>query len=452
MTNIKELWDQALVEIELSTSRANFNTWFKNTSVYKEDAGVIYLSVPNTFVRDWLLAKYHKQIIRALRNNSELVRNVEYVISKNTQNEKQIESIKKENLISQAQIELTDLQIIGNDGLNPRYTFETFIVGPFNELAHAATQSIVKNPGINYNPLFIYGGTGLGKTHLIQSVGNYIKKINPDKKVLYTTSERFTSECVDAIRNNKMFAFKERYQKYDVLIMDDIQFFSGKEKTQEELFHLFNNLYEKNKQIIFSSDKAPKHIINLEERLRSRFEGGMIVDVSKPDFESRVAILKSKSVIGGYTPTDEVIEYIASVIQDNIRELEGVLNSIICQSQLKKKTLTVPDVKQLIKNNIQPQKNISIKDVIQTVSDFYNIDEKTLCEKTRRKEVVKPRQITMYILREYLNTSYPYIGSKLGGKDHTTVIHACEKIKRDIQLDTVLLGEIDQIKQLLYSS
>ena len=326
------------------------------------------------------------------------------------------------------------------------------MVGPFNEIAYAAAQAVTKNPGMNYNPLYIYGVTGLGKTHLLQAVGNYIKKQNPNKRVFYTTSETFTVDCVNSILNNKINLFKEKYRKYDLIIIDDIQFFSNKEKTQEELFHLFNHFYENNKQIIFSSDQPPKYIEHLEDRLRSRFEGGMIVDVSKPDYESRLAILKTKSRVLEKQIPDEILEYIASIVCDSIRELEGTLKSVIVQTQAKKRDITLTEIKNILKNNIKPKKAVSFKDVVKIISEYYTIEEKSLYEKTRRKEVVKPRQIIMYIMREDFNSSYPYIGQKLGGRDHTTVIHAYEKIKRDIQKDTVLNQEIEQIRSQLYNS
>lgn len=451
MSDTKQLWDKVLAEIELSISKANFSTWFKNTFISKFDDGTIYVSVPNTFVKDWLSNKYHKSILKSLRENSPLVRNLEYVITKlddlNRQNrpEKVIIPTTSNNL------GLNDLYINKDSNLNPKYTFDSFIVGPFNEVAYAAIQSVSKNPGTSYNPLFIYGSTGLGKTHLIQGAGNQIKKFNENKKIYYLTSETFSIDYVNAVHQGKINLFKEKYRKYDVVIMDDIQFLSKREKTQEELFHLFNHFYDNNKQIIFSADKPPKMIDNIDARLRSRFEGGMIVDISKPDYESRLAILKEKVNSMDLKPSDDVLEYVALMVQDSIRELEGVLTSIIYQSQLKKKILTLNDVKNLIKNNIKPQKTVSIKDVMKIVSDYYNIEEKSLYEKTRRKEVVKPRQIIMYLLREDFNTSYPYIGQKLGGRDHTTVIHAYEKIKTDIKRDSLLNQDIEQIRLMLYN-
>ena len=446
----KKLWDDALADIELNVSKANFGTWFKNTNIVRQESGIVYLNVPNAFVKEWLVNKYHKFIVKSLRDLHSEIRGVEYLISKVDEPGKEKRETGFEKSIYTEQLAMQELYINKEDNLNPRYIFDSFIVGPFNELAHAAAQAVVRKLGGLYNPLYIYGGTGLGKTHLTQAVGNYLKHQGGNRKIYYTTSERFMIDYVSSVQNNRGNAFKEKYRKYDVLIMDDIQTLSGKEKTQEELFHLFNNFYENNKQIIFSSDKPPKHISGIEERLRSRLEGGMIVDVSKPDYESRLAILKAKVKLGNVSLSDEVLSYIANVIQDNIRELEGALNSIVCQSYLKKREPTVVEVKQLIKNNIKPPKTISIKDVAAIVAEFYNIEEQMLYEKTRKKEGVKPRQVIMYLLREDLHTSYPYIGQKLGGRDHTTVIHAYEKIKNELKVNNLLVREVDQIRALLY--
>jgi len=446
----KKLWAEALADIELNISKANFGTWFKNTNITKQESGIVYLSVPNTFVKEWLVNKYHKFIIKSLRDLHPEIRGVEYLISKTEEPGREKRETGFEKPTYTEQLAMQELYINKDDNLNPRYVFESFIVGPFNELAHAAAHAVTRKLGSLYNPLYIYGGTGLGKTHLTQAIGNYLKNQGGNKKVYYVTSERFMIDYVNSVQNNRGSVFKEKYRKYDVLIMDDVQFLSEKEKTQEELFHLFNNFYENNKQIIFSSDKPPKHISGIEERLRSRLEGGMIVDVNKPDFESRLAILQAKVKLGNIQVSDEILSYIANVIQDNIRELEGALNSIICQSYLKKHEPTLIEVKQLVKNNIKPQKMISIKDVAMIVSEFYNIEERMLYEKTRKKEVVRPRQVIMYLLREDLHTSYPYIGQKLGGRDHTTVIHAYEKIKNELKINNLLSREIDQIRALLY--
>lgn len=445
----KELWAKAMVDIELEVSKANFSTWFKNTRIVKQDNSTVYIGVQNEFVRDWLINKYNSSILRILRNLSEQIKGVEYIIAKDDAVEKGDQTQKKDGFpIFGGELPLQDVYAGKEDGLNPRYVFDSFVIGPFNELAYAAGQAVLKKPGIMYNPLFIYGSTGFGKTHLIQSIGNGVKKQNPSKKIQYVSSEKFSTDYVNSLQNNKISEFKDKYRKYDVLIMDDIQFLVGKEKTQEELFHLYNALYENNKQIIFSSDKHPNYINGLEDRLKSRFGSGMIVEITMPDYESRLAILNEKLKIQGASIPDEIVAYIAETIQASIRELEGTLNLVVCQAQLKNKVLSLNEVKTLIKNNAKPTKPVSIKDIVKTVTTFYNIDERFIYEKTRRKEVVKPRQVLMYILREDFNISYPLIGQKLGGRDHTTVIHSCEKIKVDIKNDSILVQEIDQIRAL----
>ncbi|MBI2476344.1 MAG: chromosomal replication initiator protein DnaA [Candidatus Taylorbacteria bacterium] len=445
----EQLWKNVLVEIELAVSKANFNTWFKDTRILKQEEGVVFVSVPNTFAKDWLFNKYHKIIMKALRNLAEHTRALEYVITKEEPKQKELEPARGAFLAGAPELPLQDFYVDKDNNLNPRYTFESFVVGPFNELAHAAAQAVVKKPGAAYNPLFIYGNTGHGKTHLIQAIGNYIKNQTAGKKVFYVTSEKFTIDYVNSVQANKANLFKERYRKYDVLIMDDIQFFSNKEQTQEELFHLFNSMYESNKQIVFSSDKHPNFIPNLADRLKSRFAAGMIVDIPTPDRESRLAILKTKARLSAVSIADEVLEHLATTIDGNIRELEGMLNVLVCQSQLKGKELGLGEVKHLIKNSAKPKKAVSVKEVTKAVASFFNIEEEDIYEKTRRKEVVKPRQLVMYILREDFSVSYPLIGQKLGGRDHTTVIHSCEKIKNELKLNAALGQEIDQIRTLL---
>jgi chromosomal replication initiator protein len=448
MLDNRKLWETTLAQIELSVSKANFTTWFKDTFILKQEEGVVYLGVPNTFVKDWLINKYHSFILKTLRDISENVRSIEYIIAKEDQKRKENEEKNGSTSIPTKELPLTEY-INRDDNLNPRYTFESFVIGPFNELAHAASQAIIRQPGIVYNPLFIYGNSGHGKTHLIQAIGNYIKNHNRDKRVFYTTSEKFTTDIVSSMQTNKIAQLKDKYRKYDVLIMDDVQFLSGKEKTQEELFHLFNTLYDNNKQIVFSSDKHPNFIPGLEDRLKSRFNQGMIVDIPKPDHESRMAILTTKSKNSGVIVPPEIIDYLAATIEGNIRELEGALNTVTMQSQLKGRELSLNEIKNLIKNSAKPKKNISIKDLIKTVADFYNIEEESIYNKTRRKEVVRPRQLTMYILREDFNISYPTIGEKMGGRDHTTVIHSCEKVKNDLKVDHTLAQDLNQIRSMI---
>src|SRR3990167_679694 len=442
--NTKQLWKNCLGEIETGISKANFSTWFKNTSIIKEETGVIYIGVPNEFVRDWLMNKYHKLITKTIADAYENMRAVEYIITKaeNTGED----PLKTNEIFANKELPLKDLYISPENNLNPRYHFNSFIVGTFNELAYAASQAIIDSPGTKYNPFFIYGDTGLGKTHLLQAIGNTIKEKYQGKKVHYLTLEKFATDFVSSLQNNKANSFKEKYRKYDLLIIDDIQFIGKMEKIQEELFHTFNTFYENNKQIIFSSDKHPNYIPELADRLKSRFAAGMIVDISEPEYESRLAILKVKLQEFNIDLEQEVIEYVAGAVQGNIRELEGSLNILVMQYRLKNRTLTLPEVKNLLKNNMKPKKNMAIKDVVKLVAENYQLEEASIYEKTRKKEIVKARQIVMYLLREDFNVSYPLIGQKLGGKDHTTVIHSCLKIKNDLKNDPQLLQELEQMR------
>lgn len=447
MMDQRQLWDGVLAEVELNVSKPAFVTWFKDTHIVKRDSSTVILSVPNAFARDMFQSRYHSTILKLLRNRDHTIHAIEYVINKEEARRRTDKPL--QNIIGMSSLPLVESQVNRDDNLNPRYTFENFIIGPFNELAHAAAQAVIKSPGLVYNPLLIYGSTGHGKTHLIQSIGNYIKTQSPSKRVFYMTSEKFGQDCMNALQTQKMSVFKEKYRKYDVLIMDDIQFFSDKQKFQEELFHLFNTLYDNNRQVIFSSDKHPHFIVGLEERLKSRMAAGMIVDIPAPDHESRIAILSAKARLLGIVLEPEVIDYLAHTVVGNIRDLEGALNTLILHSQLKGKEITVSDVRNIVKNNQKPKRSVAVKDVVKIISDFYSIEEGSIYEKTRRKEVIKPRQIIMYILREDFNISYPSIGEKLGGRDHTTVIHSCEKIKTDLKKDQNLGQELTQIRNLL---
>ncbi len=444
----QELWNKVLSDIELTVSKANFTTWFKDTFILKIEDGIVFIGVPNAFVRDWLANKYHKSILKSLRDNSLDIRSIEYTIIKDASKIPLSQEVKTKEVFGTEELPFGDLYINKENNLNPRYTFESFVIGPFNELAHAAAQAVVKKPA-SYNPLFFYGSTGRGKTHLIQAIGNHLKKEHPHFKIYYISSDRFYHEYTTAVQEGKISLFKDKYRKYDVFIMDDIQFLAKKEKTQEELFHLFNYLHENNKQIIFSSDQHPNYITDLEDRLKSRFVSGMIVDIPAPDYESRAAIIKNKAMMRNFNLKDTVIDYLASNVEGNIRELEGFLNNIICQSNLKGRELDISDIKHLIKDSGKPQKVISIKEVVKVIAKYYDIEEEAISDKTRKKEVVKPRQISMYILREDYNISFPSIGQKLGGRDHTTVIHSCEKIKNDLKDNNQLQQEINQIRSML---
>jgi len=448
MQDYSKMWQTALIEIETAVSQANFSTWFKETSILREEEGTVYLGVPNSFTQEWLHKKFHNSILRILRQMNDRVRSLEYVIVK--ESEKREDSKRKSAMAAPTiSMPLQDFYINKEDNLNPRYTFESFVVGPFNEIAHAASQAVIKNPGQIYNPLFVYGSTGRGKTHLIQAVGNQIKKLHPNKKVYYLTSERFGSEFFVAINEGKVQQFKDRYRKYDVMIMDDVQFFSNKEKFQEELFHFFNTFHDTGRQLVFSSDRHPNIIPGIEDRLRGRFSVGMIVDIPEPDQESKAAIVRTKCGVHNITLSPEVVDCITAAIEDNIREIEGIINVIACQTQLRNRELTINEIKNILKNSAKPKKTVSVKDIVKIVSDFYSIDEDSIYNKTRRKEVVRPRQVVMYILREDFNISFPSIGEKLGGRDHTTVIHSYEKIREEIKDDTLLSQEVTQLRSML---
>jgi len=441
--DVRQLWDDALVKIELSITTANFKTWFRDTHIISLEDGTATIGVPSVFVKDWLQDKFQNMILKTLRDLTPHVRSVEYTVAQ--RNERKQESTKNQTV--NAALPLEEYYINKSDNLNPKYSFENFVVGPYNALAHAAAKTVSEKPGITYNPLFIYGKTGHGKTHLIQAVGNKIKKTG--KKVFYVTSERFAVDYFNSLQSGSANNFKDKYRQYDVLIMDDIQFLATKEKTQEELFHLFNALHDNNKQIVFSSDQHPALLNGMEERLQSRFAQGMIVDLPAPDLESRAAILRAKAAQNSINLNDDVVEHLAQSIEGNVRELEGALNTIMCQSQLLGRILSIEEVRVIIKNSSRPRKTLAITDVVEKVARYYDIDQASIYEKTRRKEVVKPRQIIMYILREDFQVSYPAIGKKLGGRDHTTVIHSCEKIKNELKNSEDLEEEITQVRLLL---
>lgn len=444
--NPRELWEYILTQIELSVSPANFNTWFRNSFIVKIDDGVIFIGVPSQFFKDWYLKKFHTLLLKIVRDVSYEFRNIEYLIVKD-ERRKVLKEVKSPR--SALELPLDEFYINKSDNLNPRYTFDTFVIGSFNNLAYAAAQAALERPGITYNPLFIYGDTGRGKTHLIQAIGNQYKKQYPGRKVFYLTSEKFVIDYTDSVQAGTANRFKDKYRHYDLLIMDDVQFLSKKERSEEELFHLFNALHDTNKQIIFSSDRAPVAIPDIAERLKGRLASGMSIDIGEPDPESRMAIVRKKAASHGVMLSDEVIEYVASTMSGSIRELEGMVNSIVCHAQVKGMAPDIVEVRQSLRSFTRPQKNISVKNVVDKVAAFYGIDEESIYEKTRRREVVRPRQVIMYILREDFSISYPTIGTKLGGRDHTTVIHSCEKIKREVVVDSDLAKEIQNIRTLL---
>jgi chromosomal replication initiator protein len=458
MTN-EEIWQAALGEIELSISKANFITWFKNTSIFSIEDGRVVLSVPNGFAKEWLENKYNIHILRALRNIQPEIKSISCNIAASRELpikqpfEPSIDAIIRPKNPSLVYPTTAKPSLISpQNNLNPRYTFENFVVGGSNELARAACFAVSQNMGRIYNPLFIYGGVGLGKTHHIQSIGNETLKTNPDIQIKYIASERFTNDLIESIKNQKISEFKAYYQKIDLLIIDDIQFISGKEKTQEEFFHIFNYLYQLDKQIVLTSDRPPKAIEILEARLKSRFEGGMIADVSQPDFETRIAILKRKAASQKLNISSEALEFIAQNIKNNIRELEGALNRVLVSAQLTNNVVDLAYTKKILSDIISSgrRKGITYNHIIKVVSDFYEINPQDLVAKNRKREVVKPRQIAMYLMRSELQYSYPGIGDKLGKRDHTTAIHAYEKITKALLSNEKLTEEINNIKDQLY--
>ena len=451
MNNL-ELWQSVLAQMQFHISRANFATWFQNTEIISKNNEKIIISVPNAFSKEWLSNKYNKLILKTLHDIDDSIKELEFIIkpqpSKNTQPKINIESEKQE----ETQLKFEEFKINKDTNLNPRYTFNNFIVGSFNELAHASALAVAENPGFVYNPLFIYGTTGLGKTHLIQAIGNKISEESKKKKVKYISSEKFVSGIVSAIRTNSMETFKASLAPIDVLILDDIQFIAGKNKSQEEFFHVFNSLYEKNKQIILSSDRPPNAIAELEERLKSRFEGGMITDVSLPDYETRLVILKQKLQEKNVDLPEDILDYIATNVKKNIRELEGALNKILIYNKINQE-LNLETAKKLLKGFVfSPFDIANYKKIIETVAKFYNLEEKNLFDPTRRKEIVRPRQVAMFLLRKELKYSFPAIARKFGGKDHTTAIYAYKKILQENEENNKLTEELNLIKQRIYSA
>lgn len=450
----EELWQATLAKIELNLSRPSFLTWFQGTGISTVDSGMATIFVPNGFAKEWLQNKYHKSILHAIREVSSDIREISYVVGKHHDISKgiKIADTKKTREYEPAEETqvLRDFAVNPETNLNPRYTFANFVVGSFNELAHAAAQSVIKSLGTSYNPLFIYGGVGLGKTHLIQAIGNEVAK-NPALKIRYVPSEKYMGEIVEALKNQEMGRLKERYRTIDLLIMDDIQFIARTEKMQEEFFHTFNALYEKNKQIIISSDRPPQAISTMEERLRSRFEGGMIADVGLPDYETRFIILKAKVDEKGITIPEDVLALIADSVKNNIRELEGALNRIVMASKLSNKPFDKDTAKKILTDHLaSPKKFISAKKIIKSIAEFYDIEEKDLSTHSRKKDYVKPRQIAMYLMRHELESSYPSIGDRFGGRDHTTAIHSCEKIEHELSISHELQEELRAIKDKIY--
>lgn len=460
--DLNEIWQATLGELELTLSKANFTTWFKNTFISTYDGGRLVISVPNTFTKAWLEKKYHEPIVRALRNvTSNGVREVTYRVEvRNTtplqQFSDQIESSHaiEEREAATAEPAGSTSAHSADIGLNPRYLFPNFVVGKANELAHAAAMAVAAKPGEAYNPLYIYGGSGLGKTHLLQAIGHHVLATQPNAKVLYVTCERFTNEFISAVRSGRGKEFKDVYRSVDVLLIDDIQFMTGKEGTQEEFFHTFNTLHQNNKQIVVSSDRSPKDIQGLESRLQTRFEWGMITDVSAPDFETRVAILEAKAREKNVQLGTDILRYIAGTVQMNVRELEGALNKIIAYHQFKNTPVTLESVQTLLQSFVPnaPKRTITPRRLIEIVVSYYDLSLDEILGKSREQRLAYPRQIAMYLLREEAKCSFPAIGTHLGGRDHTTAMHACSKIGGLIKSDEQLRRDIALLREKLYAT
>lgn len=459
--DLHEMWRATLGELELTLSKANFTTWFKNTFVASAEQGRVVIAVPNTFTKAWLEKKYHDAIVRALRNvTNNGVREVIYRVEvKNTtplqQFADQIEtSHEVPTVLANPQSSQNTNSTAPNESvLNPKYSFQSFVVGKANELAHAAAMSVAATPGTSYNPLYIYGGSGLGKTHLLQAIGQHILSNNPNARVTYASCERFTNDFIHSVRNGRAKEFKDSYRNSDVLLIDDIQFLAGKESTQEEFFHTFNELHQANKQVVITSDRSPKDIQGLESRLRTRFEWGMITDISAPDYETRVAILEQKIREKQASLSNEILRIIAGTVQLNVRELEGALNKIIAYHQFKNTQATTDSVQHLLQSFVSsaPKRTMTPKKLIEYVVAYYDLTMDEMLGKSREQRLAFPRQIAMYLLREEAKCSFPAIGTHMGGRDHTTAMHAVSKIGDLLKTNEQLKRDISSLRERIYA-
>lgn len=446
MENIEELWENTLEAIKEKVSKPSFDTWLKNTKADQLTDDTLIVSAPNEFARDWLENRYTNLVSEAIFEVTGAKLKTKFVIPEH------------EHIEFNAQPQVKVPRPSNNEHheqsksmLNAKYTFDTFVIGSGNRFAHAASLAVAEAPAKAYNPLFIYGGVGLGKTHLMHAIGHYVLDHNPNAKVVYLSSEKFTNEFINSIRDNKAENFRSKYRNVDVLLIDDIQFLAGKEQTQEEFFHTFNTLHEESKQIIISSDRPPKEIPTLEDRLRSRFEWGLITDITPPDLETRIAILRKKAKAEGLEISNDVMLYIANQIDTNIRELEGALIRVVAFSSLTNQDIDPSLAAEALKNiipNSRP-KVITIAQIQDIIAERYQIKLSEFAAKKRTQSVAFPRQIAMYLSRELTDFSLPKIGEEFGGRDHTTVIHAHEKISKLIASDHLLNRDIEDIKEKL---
>jgi chromosomal replication initiator protein len=452
----EKLWHTALGELEVSLSKANYTTWFKGSFIAEITEHKAVLGVPNNFSKEWLRKKFHPQILSTLEKlTGGQVTSIEYIVAIHPAQAKETTSsplipkpVEKPTPPSKPSFNTAQLP-----KLNPNYTFAHFVVGSSNQMAHAAAVAVAANPGHAYNPLFVYGGVGLGKTHLIQAIAHQAWEKDPTQRIVYTSCEQFTNDFVDAVREGRATQFKHTYRETDMLLIDDIQFLAGKEGTQEEFFHTFNALHQQNKQIIITSDRPPKSIPTLEERLSSRFEWGLLVDINLPDVETRTAIIQSKCAEKQFNLDEVLINYLAHAITSNIREIEGALNHLMAYCELHKVPPSEEVIHTALHNYIHQNSKQSVGPgkIIKTVTNFFNITIDEILGPKRIKELVYARQIAMYLIRSELNLSYPLIGKEMGGKDHTTVIYACEKIEKEIKRNDQLQRDVTALKERLYA-
>lgn len=441
----QELWNAVLKEMEKRISRTNFSMWLKNTSVSHITGDVLAVAVDNAFVKTWVEDKYQKDILGIVRTLNPAVKHIEVVI-----NSTSAPAAKRpaRNAATPAAVPL-ELRVDAVTGLNARYTLDSFVVGQSNEFAAAAASAIVEEVGTKYNPFFIYGGVGLGKTHLIQAIGNELRKKKPGIRTQYVTSEKFTNDVIWSIRNKRTDDLKKKYREIDVLIIDDIQFIGGKEKTEEEFFHTFNALHEQDKQIIISSDRPPQSIPTLGDRLRSRFEAGLTADITAYDFETRVAIIRNKLDERKGHIGDDVVEMIARKMKKSVRELEGILTKLLFFQERRGREITAAMAEEIIEKTMRAlTKPVTDSQVLVAVAEIYGVSMEDLTSRSRRKEVVEPRQVAMFLLRDMLDLSYPTIGEKLG-RDHTTAIHSYEKINLEADRNAILSQKIFRVRELL---
>lgn len=459
--DVNELWRNILGELQVTLSKANFETWFKNTFIYEYKKEVFTIGVPSIFIEDWLKKKYLKDLQKTIQNQTgESNLTIKFKIA--APKPEQVIHFEKNKLIHRPvekseprEERVVAQQLPQNTTLNDTYTFEKFVVGPSNQLAHAATLAVAENPGERYNPLFIYGESGLGKTHLMQAVGNAVLKRSPNAKVLYVSTETFINDFIQAVGSGfgKAKDFKNRYRTVDVLLIDDVQFLSAKEGTQDEFFHTFNHLHQNKKQVILTSDRTPKDIKGLETRLKTRFEGGMVCDIGKPDLETREAILRQKAINLKKQIDNEVVAFIATNITSSIRELEGALNKVIAICELTNTEPTVEKAAEVLSNIITEKQQVLTPDlVIREIHKYYHIAIEDLLGPKRNKELVLPRHVTMYLLRHECNMSFPEIGRIMGGKDHSTIMHGCKKIESSVSTDSRLKESLTVIKDRVYSA